>query len=138
MGRNRGKTPKAVTGTVAAVPTPHDFDQDTPKFCLRHLQNDYDVNNLTQSGRAAFAVALQRRSALTWTQLLMAPKHGLGKEFMPKEQIRAPIPPAFADADRFMVFRYDGTLPMAGVRAGNVFHILWIEKQYGDLYDHGS
>ena len=28
-----------------------------------------------------------------------------------------------------MVFRYDGRLPMAGVRVHDVFHMLWIEPE---------
>jgi hypothetical protein len=30
-----------------------------------------------------------------------------------------------------------GILPVVGVRIGNVFHILWIERQFGGVYDHG-
>jgi hypothetical protein len=29
----------------------------------------------------------------------------------------------------FMVFRYDGRLPMADVRVHDVFHMLWIEPE---------
>lgn len=37
-----------------------------------------------------------------------------------------------------MVFRYSDRLPMAGVRVGDTFHVVWIERQYGELYDHGG
>ncbi|WP_143261972.1 hypothetical protein [Allokutzneria sp. NRRL B-24872] len=135
--RRRGKAPKSIKGTIADVPPVRDRNRDTPKFCLRHLQRGYDVDNLPKEQRAAFAVALQRRAAMTWRDIVMAPRHGLGTENLPREQIKAKIPAAFEDSEEFLVLRYDGKLPMAGVRAGEVLHILWIEKHFGDLYDHG-
>jgi hypothetical protein len=133
----RGTPPKPIGGTVADVPPVRDHNRDTPKFCLRHLQRGYDVDNLPKDKRAAFAVALQRRAAMTWQEIVMAPRHGLGTENVSRSSIRASIPLAFQDAEEFLVVRYDGMLPMAGVRAGSVFHILWIEGNFGDLYDHG-
>jgi len=35
-----------------------------------------------------------------------------------------------------MAFRYMGKLPMLGVRVREVFHLLWVERQFGDVYDH--
>jgi len=43
----------------------------------------------------------------------------------------------FQDQDKFMVFRYYGKLPMAGVWVADVYHVLWIEPEFGKLYDHG-
>ncbi|SDM90211.1 hypothetical protein [Allokutzneria albata] len=133
----RGKAPKPIKGTIADVAPVRDHNLDTPKFCLRHLQRDYDVNSLPREQQAAFAVALQRRAAMTWREIVMAPRHGLGTERIPRRSIKARIPLAFEDSDEFLVLRYDGKLPMAGVRAGDVLHVLWIEKNFGDLYDHG-
>ncbi len=36
-----------------------------------------------------------------------------------------------------MAFRYHGLLPMAGVRIGEIYHVPWIEPEFGLLYDHG-
>lgn len=35
-----------------------------------------------------------------------------------------------------MAFRYHGKRPMLGVRINEVFHVLWIERQFGDVYAH--
>lgn len=51
-------------------------------------------------------------------------------------QIKAPIPPKFQDADKFVAFRYQGKLPMAGIRINDVYHVLWIEPEFNQLYDH--
>ena len=37
-----------------------------------------------------------------------------------------------------MVLRYDGFRPMAGVRTADTFHVIWIELEFGRLYDHAS
>ena len=50
---------------------------------------------------------------------------------------KAPIPPQFQDQDKFMVFRYHGKLPMAGVRVDDIYHVLWIEPEFSRLYNHG-
>jgi hypothetical protein len=36
------------------------------------------------------------------------------------------------------MFRYDGRLPMGGIRVRDIYHVLWIEPEFGRLYDHGS
>jgi hypothetical protein len=138
MGKNRGQRPESRSSTKLAQPhKPVDYDQQTPKFCLRHLHRDFNVHCLPEDKRADFATALQRRATMTWREIIMAPKHGLGTENIPRNQIHAPIPAAFEDSDQFLVLRYSGKLPMAGVRVLDVFHILWIEPEFGRLYDHG-
>jgi len=67
---------------------------------------------------------------------ITAPRHGQGTEHIATSKIKAPIPPQFEGRERFMVFRYDGKLPMAGVRVREIYHVLWIEPEFGRLYDH--
>lgn len=138
MAKNRGRRPTSQNSTkLAQLPSQINYDQQTPKFCLRHLCQDFDVHALTNDKRADFAVALQCRATMTWRQIIMAGRHGLGSENIPRRQIRASIPAAFEDAEQFLVLRYSGMLPMVGVRVQDVFHILWIESKFGDLYNHG-
>jgi hypothetical protein len=113
-------------------------DSHTPKFCLKHLQYGYDVKALPEAQQADFAVALQNRANLTWTELTLAPHHGLGSEPIPAAKIRPSVPTVFSDAEDFLVFRYSGLKPMVGVRARDVFHVVWIERQFGEVYDHGG
>lgn len=139
MAKSRGRAPvRNANAQPLAPPAPApDYDRQTPKFCMRHLQPGFGVSDLDEAGRAAFAVALERRSRMTWSEITLAPRHGLGIEWMPASRIKPTIPTAFQDADRFLVMRYHGKLPLAGVRAGDVFHIVWIERRFGDLYPHG-
>lgn len=88
--------------------------------------------------RADFALTLQQRSSLTWAELQQTRRHGQGFEMLDRAKFRGGIPAVFQDQSRFMVFRYSGRLPMAGVRSGDVFHVIWIEASFGQLYNHGS
>lgn len=130
--QNHGKRTKVV------AETPKDHDSETPKFCLRYLQSGFSVSSLDTAGQAAFAVALEKRATLTWREITTAPRHGLGTEFIDKGSIIPTIPTAWQDRERFLALRYHGLLPMCGVRVADVLHILWIEPQFNDLYDHGS
>ncbi|PND52554.1 MULTISPECIES: hypothetical protein [Rhodococcus] len=84
----------------------------------------------------SFLVKWEKRAKLTWTELQSHDKHGLGTEKLPSRIIK-PSPPEELAQDRYTVFRHDGNLPFVGFRAGDVFHVLWIETRYSDLYNHG-
>jgi hypothetical protein len=134
----KGKRPKTPKGSFAEPPPPADYNSRTPKFCLHFLRGPFDVGALDAEKRAAFAQTLQRLASSRWQDLITAPRHGQGSELIPRGAIRAPVPPQFEGEDRFMVFRYSGMHPMAGIRIQDVYHVLWIEPEMGDLYDHGS
>jgi hypothetical protein len=136
MAKDRGKRPARPAGTLREPPTPPNHDDESPKFCLHHVCSDFDVQALTAQGQAAFARTLQKLAHSRWKDLITAPRHGQGSEFIPRAQIKAPIPERFQDTPRFLVFRYNGKLPMAGARVNDVYHVLWIEPNFNQLYDH--
>jgi hypothetical protein len=135
--KNRGKRPQPAQGSFPAPAAPPDYDDQSPKFSLNFLRDGFDVHALDAKGQAAFAKTLQKLARMKWKELITAGRHGHGTEHVTVGQIKAPIPLQFADQEKFMVFRYNGMLPMAGVRVGDVFHVLWIEPEFGRLYDHG-
>jgi hypothetical protein len=136
--KNRGKPPAGSNRTLPQALPPRDFNDETPKFCLAHLVDEYGLGQLTVSQQAAFAKTLRKLAQFKWKELLTGPKHAHGCELLPAGKFKAKIPARFEGEDRFMVFRYCGKLPMAGVRVLDVFHILWIEREFGELYDHGG
>jgi len=73
---------------------------------------------------------------MTWEEIILSPKHGLGSETMPKDQIKVGIPKEIEDRDSFLVLRYSGKLPMIGFRSNDTFHLVWIEADFGKVYDH--
>jgi hypothetical protein len=98
----------------------------------------YDIQALADKEKQAqLALTLHRCAQLRWIDLHQAGRHGAGTEWIPKDQIFAPVPLKFADQERFMAFRYHGKLPMLGARVNEVFHLLWVERDFGDVYSHG-
>jgi hypothetical protein len=136
-GKNRGQRPPAPAGAFPPPPAPPDYNNETPKFCLHFLRDGFDVHALDPEKQAAFAKTMQKLASSRWKDLITAPRHGQGSEFIPRRQIKAPIPQQFSGEERFLMFRYHGRLPMGGVRVRDVFHVLWIEPEFGRLYDHG-
>ncbi|RIR68153.1 hypothetical protein D2E62_03600 [Mycobacteroides abscessus] len=133
------KKPPASTDQFAQPTSLRDYNQSTPLFCLNHLHTDYDVKALEDKDKQAqLALAMHKCARRRWIDIHQAGRHGGGTESIPADQIKAPIPPKFADQEKFTAFRYHGLLPMVGVRINDVFHVLWIERQFGDVYDHGD
>ena len=119
------------------VPTERSPEQLPPIFSLEHLQASHCVSVIAdRSERGLFMDALFTLSRMSWSQINSAPRHGLGTERMPAAQIKAKIPSCVTEDVNLLVFRWKGKLPFVGFRDGRVLHILWIEQQFGDLYDH--
>ncbi len=142
MARDKGKrgsTPKHMAGSkeIKVAPTSgQDSNAMTPKFCLAHIGNGHCLEHLSSAQRSAFALAIQKRCEMTWQQITLADRHGLGLETLPADQIKPQIPARFSDREKFLVLRYDGNLPMIGARTQDVFHVLWIEGAFGEVYEH--
>lgn len=113
-------------------------DKLRPIFCLEHIRVPHDVKNpdLTKDQRSAFAERLQELASLSWSQLKMSGRHKQGFELMDVNRLKFKMPSAFEDTAKVHVFRYSGKLPMVGVRSNATFHILAVERQFGDVYDH--
>jgi hypothetical protein len=137
--KSRGKLPSSpskISTLQPATERTQNTSLKTLKFCLAHIQKGHCVRCLTDKQRADLALSIQQRCEMSWNQIILTPKHGLGTENMPANQIKPKIPECFGDREQFIVLRYSGNLPMVGVRIGDVFHVLWIEKHFGDVCDH--
>lgn len=123
---------------------PHDeppnWDDQHPIFCLRHVNEDHSLKNdtMTQEAKADFAVRLQTLASMPWKQIRLEPRHGLGTEKLPTKKLNITLSAPFDDEEHVTVFRYSSLLPMVGVRRQATFHILAVERHYGELYDHGD
>jgi len=110
-------------------------EQLPPIFSLRHTHRGYSVEQLDKSEKAAFADTLHTLSQLTWNQLHSCHRHKNGYEKI--ENVKAPIPKGITEDVTFIAFRFDGKKPMVGFRDGDIFHIVWFDKDYC-VYDHGG
>lgn len=84
---------------------------------------------------ASFAEAMWKRCQLTWNDLKLTHRHGLGSEKIPADQIKSTIPSIARGVSFFLAFRFHGKCPMVGVQSGRVFHVLWLDRDFS-LYKH--
>ncbi len=137
--KKRPKTKASTSGaTFPQAADPINFEDEHPKFCFRYLQSDFDVKSLPPERQIDLILQLQNLAQLPWKQIKLSNRHAFGTEWIPAAQIKGSPPASFADEARFMMFRYSGKLPMGGLRVRDVFHVFWVEKEFGDLYSHGS
>jgi hypothetical protein len=117
------------------IPSENSIEFDYPIFCFRYLQT---VSNGDYKFYSDFVERLKKISGLTWNQINVADRHGFGTEKMPAKQIKPQLPRFVTpEITHLLVFRANGdNRPFLGLRSGVVFHIIFIEEQFGDVYDH--
>lgn len=108
---------------------------DYPIFCFKHLiiKPKEDHKFYTD-----FIIRLNKLCNLGWNEINKSHKHSFGTEKIPTYKLK-PALPAFIspDIDSLIVFRANGdNRPFLGIRKDNVFHIVFIEENFGDVYDH--
>lgn len=111
--------------------------RECPVFCLQYIQKSHCLSDCTQKEKAHFADKLHKLSQLPWNRIISSGRHGLGCEEINRNSIRSGIPSHITEDETFLAFRFSGQAPMIGYRRGNVFHIVWIDRNF-KLYNHGS
>lgn len=111
-------------------------DSGRPIFSLNYLSKKFCFSKCINEEKLGFANKLFELSQLTWQQLKLAPKHGMGYEPIDRGSIKDGIPPHITEDIRFIAFRFHGLKPMVGYREGTIFHIIWFDREF-KLYDHG-
>jgi hypothetical protein len=111
---------------------------DYPVFCFRYLEQVSIKGSRDLAFFTNFLQRLQRLSRLSWVEISKEPVHGYGTEEIPVEQL---IPqPCFIiqGREKLTVFRANSdNRVFLGYREGIVFHIVYIETRFGDIYRHG-
>ena len=131
---NKIKKRNAETNKIK-IPSQNSTPLDYPVFCFRHLQTEPKKDFKFY---ADFIERLKKISSLNWNEILIADRHGFGTEKIPVTQIKPMLPkfitPEISD---LIVFRANGDKrPFLGLRNGSVFHIIFLEEKFGDVYNH--
>ncbi len=110
---------------------------DYPLFSFKHLQ-DVSLKSCTDSKFLLdFVFRLKKLSELGWQQIATSHRHGFGMEKIDRESIKPSIPTVVTPEVPLFAFRSAGNnLPFVGYRDDKIFHILFIETSFGDIYDH--
>jgi hypothetical protein len=112
------------------------YDTLSPAFCLKYLRGEYCVTKCSLQEKADLVEKMHGFGNLTWAQMKCQPRHKWGCETIPRKQIKAAIPSVITDDVTILVMRFQGTKPMVGFREREVFHIIWLDRDF-TLYDHG-
>ena len=117
------------------IPTDNNIEINYPLFCFKHLQTKPKEDFKFY---ADFIERLKKLCNLSWKEINVTQKHGFGTEKIPVKQIKPELPKFVTpDVTDLTVFRANGdNRPFLGLRKNNVFHIIFLEEKFGDIYDH--
>lgn len=108
-----------------------------PLFSFKYL-TEHSIKNCRDGGFfLEFLLRLKKLSELGWQEIAKSGRHGFGMEKIPREIIKHDIPPQITPEVPLFAFRATGSnLPFVGFREGRIFHIIFVETVFGDIYDH--
>jgi len=115
---------------------PINYSQEKPTFCLRYVDSEYCITSCERDDKAAFAERIRQLSKMTWNQIILADRHGFGREKIPVNRLRRPLPRHITEDVTFFALRFSGLKPMVGYQTEGTFHVVWFDRDF-TLYDHG-
>ena len=120
---------------------PKDIDAygkvDYPLFSFRHLQDVSLEDCNDHKFLLDFVFRLKKLSELGWKQIATSHRHSFGMEKIDRESIKPSIPSIVTPEVPLFAFRAAGNnLPFVGFRDDKIFHVLFVETSFGDIYDH--
>jgi len=112
---------------------------DYPLFSFRYLR-DKSIDKCNEASFFFnFIMRLQKLSEIGWKTIRISDRHGYGMEKLPKAKIKhAGLLPSFVTPEAELhVFRASGdNRAFVGLQDDKIFHIFFIEANFGDIYDH--
>lgn len=112
---------------------------DYPIFSFKYLQDVSYLESDDADFLSKFINRLHKLSNLGWKEIRTSHRHAFGTEQLAYEQIKPKdkIPSFITPEIKFTVFRAHGdNRPFLGIQDKNIFHIIFIEANFGDIYDH--
>lgn len=128
---------KAQQQNKIKIPTQNNIELDYPVFCFKHLQ---PTPNRDFEFYARFVERLNKLCNLSWKAINIAHRHGFGTEKISTDKIKPRLPHFVTpEVKELTVFRANGdNRPFLGLRKNNIFHIIFLEEVFNDIYDHGT
>ena len=133
----RAPAPKQGAKIRAPDAPPAKRAESWPSFSFRHLSavKKYCLDACDPREKADLLSTLCKLCALTWDQITLSPRHGLGTEKITQGQIKAALPKAVTPDMSLLVLRFSNRKPMIGYRENDVFYALFLDPKFG-LYGH--
>lgn len=122
------------------IKTPQREHIEYPVFSFLYLHKKHGINKNEKDTNSALLYRLKQLSELPWIKIQYTDKHGFGSEKIDQSAIKPDIPSHVTPDTPLLALRYSGNLPFVGYRDPIhkfIFHIIYVEKKYGDVYEHG-
>lgn len=135
MSKNKIKKQPALTqgkkfniDSTGMVEVPH---YDYPIFCFKHLHKDYNLDHCDADEKKSLIEQIVILSQMTWQEIQMAPRHGIGTEKIDISSLSSPCPPFITEDVKFLLaFRFQGKKPFLGHRNRFIFHVIFIDRSF--------
>lgn len=114
---------------------------DYPLFSFRYLR-PVSINKCDNPDFfLQFLQRLKKLSELGWSEIRRSRRHLYGLEPIPKSCLKPDLNCVGEiitdDVEKLHVFRVDSdNHPFVGLQIGRIFHVIFIEANFGDIYDH--
>ena len=141
MGDNKFKKPKINQGkkvTVSDAQASANSRIDYPVFSFKHMHPNHDLSGCSSDEKISLIEQLAKLSKMTWAEIRLLPRHGMGAEKIAISSIRSALPTSLdltADVQDLFAFRFQAHKPFVGHLDGFIFHVLYIDNKY-DVYSH--
>lgn len=134
MASKNSKIKKPELSTNFSLPNEY------PLFCFKYLQNVSIKDCRDHTFFYNFLKRLQKLSELGWKEIDKSHRHSYGTEKLPISKIKCSKLPSCItpEVTHLDVFRANGdNRAFLGVKiSGGIFRIIFVETNFGDIYDH--
>lgn len=108
-----------------------------PLFSFKHLRDVSVKWCRDASFLPDFLFRLRKLSELGWKEIDKSFRHSFGMEKIDRKRLKPQLPAGVTPEVPLFAFRAVGdNRPFVGFREGKVFHVVFIETAFGDIYDH--
>lgn len=115
---------------------------DYPLFSFRYLRPVSIDKCKNPEFFLRFLLRLKKLSELGWSEIRRSRRHLYGLEPIPRNCFKPDLKCIGEiltdDVEKLHVFRVDSdNHPFVGLQIGKIFYVIFIEAEFGDIYDHG-
>lgn len=107
-----------------------------PIFCFKYLHSDFDFTYCDTDEKKQFLEQILRLSKMTWEEINLAPRHGLGSEKISVSSIKPKCPDFITeDVNYLLALRFDARKPFLIHRDRFIAHVIFIDNKFS-VYKH--
>lgn len=112
---------------------------DYPLFSFKYLQKVSFDGDVKTKFFQDFLLRLKKYSDLGWKQMAVEKRHDYGWEYLSHDRMKHQLPTAVTPEVQLMVLRSSNDKrAMVGFREWNIFHVIFIEANFNDIYEHSK